>query len=89
MRNPWVVGCVVQQGTTVALTQTRLQLPHVDLGAVVLGVLEDTSDSALEDAKDTVAPLVPAAVNVVDDGLLLDDEYPDEEEASTTPLASP
>ena len=42
-----------------ALTLARLRLPQVDLGAVALGILEDTSDSALEDAEDAVAPLVP------------------------------
>jgi hypothetical protein len=67
----------------------RLQLPQVDLGAVALGVPEDTSDRALEVAKDAMAPLVATAAKIVDDGSLLVDEYPDEEGAPTNPLASP
>lgn len=88
-RFPWVVRCTICQGATVALTLMRLQLPQVDLGAVALGVPEDTSDRALEVAEDAMAPLVATVANIVDDGSLLVDEYPDEEGAPTNPPASP
>jgi hypothetical protein len=59
------------------------------LGAVALGVPKDTFNNALEEAENMVAPLVPTTANIVDDGSLLIDEYPNKEEASADPLASP
>ena len=57
--------------------------------AIALGIPEDTSDIALEEAKDAVAPLVTTAANIIGDGLLLDDKYPDEEGAPADSPASP
>lgn len=56
---------------------------------MALGVPEDTSDRALEEAEDTVAPLVATAVNIIDDMSLLVDEYLDEVEVPINHLASP
>lgn len=56
---------------------------------MALGVPEDTSDKALERAEDAVAPLVAAATNIMDDALLLVDDFPDEVEGPTAPPASP
>ena len=56
---------------------------------VALGIPKDTSDRALEEAKDVVVPLVTLAMNIIDDGSLLDDEYSDEEGAPADPPASP
>lgn len=67
----------------------RLQLLEVDLGVVALGVPKETSDKALEEAEDTVAPLVSTMAGIVDDRLLLTDEYLDEDDAPVGPLASP
>lgn len=86
---PRVIRCTIHHGASAALTLARLQLPQVDLGAMALGVLEDTSDRALEEAKDTVAPLIAVAVNIIDDWSLLVDEHPDEGGTPTDPLASP
>lgn len=72
-----------------ALSLARLQLTQVDLGAVGLGVIDDTFDRALEEAEDAVAPLVTAAINIIDDGSLLVDEYPDDGGAAADPPASP
>lgn len=72
-----------------ALTLVRLQLPQVDLGAMVLGIPKDTSDDALEEAEGIVSLLIPAIANIMDDESLLSDEYPDVEEAPSDPLASP
>lgn len=63
--------------------------PHVDLGAMALGVPLDMFDNALEEAEIMVAPLVPATANIVNDGSLLIDEYLDEEEAPADPSAPP
>jgi hypothetical protein len=67
----------------------RLQLPQVDLGVVALSVPKETLDKGLEEAKDTVAPLVAIAMSIVDDRMLLFDEYPDEGDAPVGPQASP
>lgn len=88
-RIPRVVRCAVCQGATAALTLAKLQLPRVNLGAVALGIPKDTSDKALETAEDTVAPLVAAAMNIIDDASLLVDDFPDEVEGPAAPPSSP
>ena len=55
----------VHQEAMVALTLAKLQLPQTNLGDVALGIPKDTSDKALEIAKDTIAPLVVATVSIV------------------------
>jgi hypothetical protein len=72
----------------VALTLAKLQLSQVDLSTVALGVPEDTFDKALERAKDAVAPLVAATVNIIDDVSLLVDDDPDEAEGPAVPPTS-
>jgi hypothetical protein len=67
----------------------RLQLPQVDLGDVALSVPKETSDKGLEEAKDTVASLVATGMSIVDDRMLLFDEYPDEGDVPVGPQASP
>lgn len=59
------------------------------MGVVALGVPEDTFDKALERAKDAVASLVAAAVNIIDDASLLVDDYLDEVEGPAAPPDSP
>lgn len=59
------------------------------MGTVALGIPKETSDKDLEEAEDTVMPLVDATTNIVDDGLLLVDEYPEETAALADPPASP
>ncbi|CAD6333979.1 unnamed protein product [Miscanthus lutarioriparius] len=56
---------------------------------MALGVPKETSDKALEEAEDAVAPLVAAAVGIINDRLLLTDEYPDEDDVAVGPPASP
>lgn len=56
---------------------------------MVLGVLENTYPKALEDTKATVSPLVEAVVNIVNDELLLGNDYLDEVEEYADPPASP
>lgn len=67
----------------------RLQLLEVDLGVVALGVPKETSDKVLEEAEDVVAPLVVATAGIVDDRLLLTNEYPDKDNATIGPPTSP
>jgi hypothetical protein len=56
---------------------------------VALGIPEGTSNKALERAKDIMAPLVFAIVNIIDDALLLVDDYSEEVDGPAAPLASP
>lgn len=56
---------------------------------MALGVPKDTSNKALERAVDAVAPLVAAVTSIVDDALLLVNEYPDEVDGPAAPPASP
>ena len=48
---------------------------------VALGVPKETSDKELEEAEGMVAPLVAAAARIIDDRLLMIDEYPEEDDA--------
>lgn len=89
MHVPRVIRSAVRQGATTALTLTKLHPPQADLGAVALGVPKETFDKELEEAKSAVAPLVAATVGIVDDRLLLINEYPEEEDAPMDPLVSP
>lgn len=50
---------------------------------------KETSDKALEEVEDVVAPMVAATVGIIDDRLLLTDEYLDKDDAPIGPLASP
>ena len=52
-----------------------------------MGMPKETSNKELEEAKSTVAPLVTTAAGIVDDRLLLIDEYL-EEDALMDPLLS-
>ena len=79
---------MVCQGGAVALTLTKLQLPQVDLGEVALGMPKETSNKELEEAESAVAPLVAATASIIDDRLLLIDEYPKEEDVPAGPPAS-
>ncbi|CAD6223576.1 unnamed protein product [Miscanthus lutarioriparius] len=71
------------------MTLTNLQLPQADLGAVSLGMPKETSDKELEEARSAVVPLVAATAGIVDDKLLLFNEYPEEEDAPVDPPVSP
>lgn len=62
-----------------ALTFVRLQLPQVDLGRW-RWKYPSTSSMDLEDAEDTVAPLVFATADIVDERLLLNDDDPEDED---------
>ena len=57
--------------------------------AVALGVPNDTSEKFLERVEDAVAPLVATTANIIDDALLLVDNFPDEVEGPTDPPPSP
>jgi queuine/archaeosine tRNA-ribosyltransferase len=50
-----------------------------------MGVPKETSNKQMEEAKDVVAPLVAAAANIVNDRMLLMDEYLDEDDAPVDP----
>lgn len=56
---------------------------------MALGVPKETSDKALEEAEDVVAPLVAAIAGIINDRLLLTDEYSDEDDAPIGPPTSP
>ena len=56
---------------------------------MALGVHKETSDKELKEAKSSVAPLVAATVGIVDDRLLLINEYLEEEDALMDPPVSP
>jgi len=71
-----------------ALTLAKLQLPLVDLGAVDLGVPKETSNKLLEEAKSTVVPLVAVVAGIINDRLLLIDEYLEEDDAPSNALLS-
>lgn len=62
---PQAMSYAVHQEAMAALTLAKLQLPRANLGAVALGIPEDTSDKALEIVEDTIAPLVVAAMNII------------------------
>jgi hypothetical protein len=47
-------------------------------------VPKETSDKELEEAESAVAPLVAIAAGIVDDKLLLNDKYPEEDDALLT-----
>ena len=79
---------MARQGATVALTLAKLQLPLVDLGAVDLGVPKETSNKLLEEAKSTVVPLVAVVAGIINDRLLLIDEYLEEDDAPSNALLS-
>ena len=66
----------------------KLWLPMVDLGPMASGIPKEILDKQMEEAKDTVAPLVTVATSIVEDRLLLTDEYP-EEDVAVDPLVSP
>lgn len=84
-----VVRGAVRQGGSTALTMIKLWYPEVDLGPMARGMPKKISEKQLEEAKEAIAPLVDAAVGVVDDKLLLRDEYPEEDGAPVVSLASP
>jgi hypothetical protein len=52
-------------------------------------VPKETSDKELEEAKSAVAPLVAIPAGIVDDKLLLNDKYPEEDDALADPPVSP
>ena len=79
---------MARQGATMALTLAKLQLPLVDLGAVDLGVPKETSNKLLEEAKSTVVPLVAVVAGIINDRLLLIDEYLEEDDAPSNALLS-
>ena len=79
---------MARQGATVALTLAKLQLPLVDLGAMDLGVPKETSNKLLEEAKSTVVPLVAVVAGIINDRLLLIDEYLEEDDAPSNALLS-
>ena len=45
---------------------------------MALGVPKESFDKDLEEVEDAMAPLVDSAMNIIDDGLLLADEYLEE-----------
>ena len=69
-----------------ALTLAKLLLLEVDLITVALGMPKNTSNKEKKEAKGVVAPLVDVAAGIIDDRLLLVDEYPEGDDA---PVGSP
>jgi hypothetical protein len=56
---------------------------------VALGIPEDTSNKALERAEDVMAPLVATATNIVNDAMLLANDYLKEVDGPAAQPASP
>lgn len=67
----------------------KIWLPKVDLGPVAMGVPKETSEKQMVEAKEAIAPLVATAASIIDDRLLLTNEYPEEDCAPVDPSVSP
>lgn len=67
----------------------KLWFPKVDLGLMAMGVPKETFDKQMEESEDTVAPLAATMARIIDDRLLLTNEYPEEDDTPISPLAPP
>jgi hypothetical protein len=77
---PQVIRGAVHKGASAALTLMKRWLPEVKLGPMASSVPKETSDKQMEEAKDMVASLVAVVTSIIDDRLLLMDEYLEEDD---------